>query len=271
MLSFDHLVHFVHDPKQAIDRLGKAGFYAVEGGRHEQLGTINALCYLGLSYIEFLGVERREVAEQAAVRVPVIRQLLADLEVGEGPGTIAIRTNDIDQLAERLRQQGLHVLGPYPGSRSRTDGSTVSWSSLLLESEPGELPLPFFIQWEQNDEQRTADLLEQRLLLTDAEGPKLAYIGLVVDDAEQTADNWSRWFGLPFGRTYKVDELGAIGKRIRLAGGDLVFLSPAGAGKAADWLKQRGPRPYFVGVHGKQGVQSQLRVLGSEWLIAAAL
>jgi hypothetical protein len=33
ILSFDHLVHFVHDPKQAIDRLGKAGFYAVEGGR----------------------------------------------------------------------------------------------------------------------------------------------------------------------------------------------------------------------------------------------
>ncbi|QTD40276.1 VOC family protein [Sporosarcina sp. Te-1] len=52
---FDHVVHFVHEPKETVAQFRDIGFHAIEGGIHESLGTYNGLCYLDLSYIEFLG------------------------------------------------------------------------------------------------------------------------------------------------------------------------------------------------------------------------
>ncbi|MNI43051.1 hypothetical protein D3C73_973680 [compost metagenome] len=142
----------------------------------------------------------------------------------------------------------------------------LRWSSLLLESEPGELPLPFFIEWEETDEQRRAGLIDQQQLPSGKENsPQLAYIGFIVSDAEQTADKWSQWFGRPEGTAYWDEEWQAAGKRVSLQGGDLLFLSPTGPGKAEDWLSKKGPRPYIVGLQETGRKEQRLDLLGSEW------
>lgn len=55
-LKFDHIVHYVHQPEQVFKALEPYGISAIQGGRHEQIGTYNALSYFDLSYIEWIGV-----------------------------------------------------------------------------------------------------------------------------------------------------------------------------------------------------------------------
>ena len=54
------------------------GRHAVVGGRHEKWGTHNALLYTKNAYIEWLSVEKMEIAEQADH--PLTKLLLHDLE-----------------------------------------------------------------------------------------------------------------------------------------------------------------------------------------------
>ncbi|MEK8129265.1 VOC family protein [Paenibacillus filicis] len=250
-LAFDHLIHFVQDPAAAAEELQRSGFHAAVGGRHESLGTSNALVYFGLSYVELLGVYDRSVTERAS-HIPVMRQILSDLDIGEGPGTLAIRTSDLEATTARLREQGLGVLGPYQGSRERPDGTVVRWSMTLLEPSYGELPLPFFIQWEQHDDDRRLELEREGSLQSHPRGDlELDYIGLAVEDAERTASEWGRWFGLPAGETFEDQELQAWGRTLKLPGGNLVFLSPTGPGRVQDTLSLRGPRPFLIGLKPK--------------------
>lgn len=264
-LAFDHLVHFVHRTETAVERLREGGFHARAGGRHEHLGTVNALCYFDLSYVEFLAIEEPAVTERVQ-HIPTMRQLLGDLEKSEGPGVIAIRTNGIDALAERLRRQGLEVIGPLQGSRVRPDGGEIHWSLLLLEGDKEALPLPFFIQWEQSNEARRDELVQQQFIAPHPAGRlQLAYVGAVVADVDQTAADWSRWFGLPVGRAYVDYELNARCRKLALEGGNLILMSPLdGEGKAADVFRARGQRPFIVGLQGA-AVPEKREVAGSLW------
>ena len=56
MYKIDHIVHFVDNPEEAIKDLRKNGLHVVQGGRHEQWGTYNALCYFNTAYIELIGI-----------------------------------------------------------------------------------------------------------------------------------------------------------------------------------------------------------------------
>ena len=53
---FDHLVHFVENPNEAIEVLKEKGIHAIKGGEHQNGQTYNTLSYFDLSYIEFIGV-----------------------------------------------------------------------------------------------------------------------------------------------------------------------------------------------------------------------
>ncbi|WP_159886681.1 VOC family protein [Paenibacillus puerhi] len=242
-LAFDHLVHFVRDTAAAADQLRQSGFHVVTGGKHESLGTENALVYFGLSYVELLGVYDRAATERAS-HIPVMRQLLSDLALSEGPGTLAIRTSDMEATVAGLRDRGLAVLGPFQGSRERPDGTVVRWTMALLEPSDGALPPPFVIQWEQEDAERSLELERDGALRPG--GLELVYIGLAVDDAEKTAFEWGRWFGLSVGPVVEDDRLRARGHTLKLPGGDLVFLSPTGPGPLQERLDRRGPRPILI-------------------------
>lgn len=84
-LALDHIVHFVHRaPAEATEQFRAKGYHAVAGGRHAMWGTWNSLSYFGLTYVEFLAVERQALAKES--ENPLIRQLVADQKRGEGLG-----------------------------------------------------------------------------------------------------------------------------------------------------------------------------------------
>jgi glyoxalase-like protein len=83
----------------------------------------------------------KAVPQWAAKQLEVLKGLTSPRLI-----TWAIHPGDIDALANRLRASGMQVLGPYPGSRTRPDGSVLSWKTVNIADDHHGL-LPFFIQW----------------------------------------------------------------------------------------------------------------------------
>ncbi|MEE6450876.1 VOC family protein [Gottfriedia acidiceleris] len=247
-LFFDHLVWFFKKPENAILPLKQKGIHVVKGGRHESWGTYNTLSYFGLSYIEFLGIEHLSIAEkhdENRLITQIVKQLAK--ESREGPAIIAIRTNQIEELAIKLKEKGLTVYGPLSGERVRADGQLIRWSLLFSEYPEKEVRLPFFIEWEKSDEERYSELEDLGLINSHKLGqPKFESVGLVVNNLEKTLEIWKNLFGLKPGDEYINSEINARCKILKLNGTNLLFCTPIGAGPAAKVLKEKGETPFLV-------------------------
>lgn len=113
------------------------GLVAYTGGRHDGLGTANAIVPLESDYIELIAV----VDADEAAQNPIGRFLSHRLAtVGEGLVAVCLRTSDAAPTAERTSSS------PLAGARKLPDGRELRWELLGIE---GALlrGLPFFITW----------------------------------------------------------------------------------------------------------------------------
>lgn len=250
--SFDHLVWFFKKPEEAIAPLEQVGLKVAPGGRHESWGTYNTLSYFGLSYLEFLGIEdwqRAETHEANRLITHIVGQLPKDN--GEGPARIAIRTNEIEALAEQLKEEGFTVYGPIPGERVRGDGEVIKWSLLFPEYAGSELRLPFFIQWEKSDDERLAELDQLGLIDRHPAGSvQFESVGFAVQNLDETLEVWKKFLNLPISAEFTNHELNARCRKIALAGTELLFCSPMGEGITAKVLKEKGETPFLINLSG---------------------
>jgi hypothetical protein len=133
LLGVDHVVLACADPDATaaalMDRLGLA---ATGGGRHEALGTLNRLVWLGDAYLELVGVFDAELASGSWLGRPV----LAALDGGADGGLVtwAVAVDDLDETL-RWAPPDAGLAGPLDGERRRPDGRTVRWRL----AHPGEL------------------------------------------------------------------------------------------------------------------------------------
>ena len=116
------------------------GIGAAIGGVHPGRGTRNALLSLGeRQYLEIVAPD----PEQSSVRQFVgISRMTVPRLVGW-----ATRQDDLDRLAQILREARVPFDGPRPGSRARPDGRVLDWRTLDLADTCQGL-LPFFIEWD---------------------------------------------------------------------------------------------------------------------------
>lgn len=260
MFQFDHLVHFVTSPIEAIEQFHAIGLHAVEGGKHEGLGTYNALSYYGLSYIELIGVYDKKAAEGSADMKYSLRESLKNDQFTEGLSRIALRSDDLEKVAQKFRQLGLEVYGPHPMSRKRPDGSVVSWKLLYAGKQGEKLNLPFFIEWDERDEERKQDLIERSVIANHDKGDiRLSYVGFAVQNLEETAKRWADYLELQEGESFFDSSLNATGKRLHLNGGDIVLFSPNGEGRVSEVIENRGEKPFLVQFSGA-GQDDELQI-----------
>jgi hypothetical protein len=137
----DHILLGCNDLDAGIDFVyQKTGVRAAAGGVHPRAGTKNALLSLGTSrYWEIIAPDPLQATSTDPRRLASLKS----------PALVgwAIHRHDLSEFAARLRGAGIDCAGPNPGSRARTDGSTLRWQSLALKDDSGGV-LPFFIEWD---------------------------------------------------------------------------------------------------------------------------
>jgi len=114
------------------------GLVAISGGRHEELGTANAIIPLLESYIELIAVIDVTVAAENPVGTFLLQRLAAG---GQGSVAVCLRTTDPAAVAERTGSRSV------PMQRARPDGRELQWEVLGMEGAIVH-GLPFFITWE---------------------------------------------------------------------------------------------------------------------------
>ena len=139
-VDLDHIILGCKGLDEGITYMEElSGYRATMGGSHPGRGTRNALLKLGYkSYLEILAPdpEQKELVwhkELATLDEPLI--------VGW-----AVAIKNIEQYAQHLRDHGVACLGPTAGSRTKPNGETLRWKTLVREDEKSGI-LPFYIEW----------------------------------------------------------------------------------------------------------------------------
>ncbi|TDM12826.1 VOC family protein [Macrococcus lamae] len=192
MLKWDHLIHYIKNlesfefPDQFLS--------VVAGGRHDKLGTYNKLSYFDLSYIEFIDVFDQSLVEKSAGDSNERLSFAATLKhtgYSEGFKRLCFRTDDIETLKDHFISCGRQVIGPNRMSRTKPDGEVISWQLLYIDDN-SDRELPFFIQWNESDEDRKEALAPLFQQLTVKE------IVLVTKDPAKLIAEWQDLLGAIF-------------------------------------------------------------------------
>ncbi|HLZ70707.1 MAG TPA: VOC family protein [Dehalococcoidia bacterium] len=243
---FDHAVIAVNDLPRALARFpAELGLDAQPGGRHTGRGTENGIVRFGLDYLELMAVYNADEVAKGRAGGEVLLSLLA-----RQPGGLlgyALATDDIDELAGRVRAAELNPLGPFAMQRERPDGRVLKWRLLIPGGVSWRRPWPFFIQWDAPDAERLAwEQPGQHALGVRG----VAGVSVLVRDLAKTRELYRRALGLELVAEDDVPQLAA--RRARFALGPLTIdlLAADGAGAADTELQAQGEGLFQVTLRG---------------------
>ena len=142
-LKLDHLVYAVPDLEKAIESFShQLGCAPVFGGRHEGLGTHNAILPLeGLTYLELMA------ADPTLPDPDLARPFGLDLLQGPRLVTWAVRSRDIEADTKLARERGYDPGIAIEMSRKEPSGETLNWKLSLSREPLGDGLVPFVIDW----------------------------------------------------------------------------------------------------------------------------
>lgn len=191
-MNLDHIVHFVrNDPRETASYWQEKGLPASLGGQHISWGTQNVLLYLQDCYVEWLSVEKLEIANDADH--PLTRLLMHD-QIGFG--TICLRTKNISDVNKILQERGIETTGVLDAQRQTTDGELIKWKMLfIVEQVSSSLPSPFFIEWQETDDQRYNKLRNKGAIRAVNEKLTMDRCVFGVWNPEETEKLWKKIIG----------------------------------------------------------------------------
>ncbi len=138
--SIDHIGLGTADLEKGMAWVAeKTGVRPVKGGVHPGRGTQNALMSLGGgTYLEVLApVPGAKLSNEDA--------RLLDLAT-PNPIFWAVASENLDETARLLQENGFSIDAIAPGSRKRADGSILQWRRFGITGA-GLEQAPFFIEW----------------------------------------------------------------------------------------------------------------------------
>ena len=150
-LETDHLVYAVPNLANALDEFERRlGFAPSFGGRHEGLGTHNAILPLeGEIYLELIASD----PDRPAPKQP--RPFGLDVLHGPRLVTWAVRSRAIEADVERARDHGFDAGIVLAMSREEPGGEMLHWKLTLRAAPFGGGLVPFLIDWGQGSHPST--------------------------------------------------------------------------------------------------------------------
>ena len=203
-MKLDHVVYFSrHSPEEIVLAQDELGRHAVVGGRHLQWGTQNALLYVRNAYVEWLSVENPDLARQADH--PLTALLLHDLASGEGWGTLCISVENLEQFDKEIREKNFNTSGVIRAQRKTPNGAVRKWKMLFID-EPvsDQLPLPFFIEWEETEKSRFETLRKDKIIMPSNELLELTHCVFQVKDPVKECAKWKTLLSKEKGATNQI-------------------------------------------------------------------
>ncbi|MDN4606402.1 VOC family protein [Sporosarcina highlanderae] len=191
MMKLDHVVYFTSkSPNEVVQEQKEKGNHAVIGGRHEKWGTHNALMYVKNAYVEWLSVEKPELARE--VDHPLTRLLLHDVTDGDGWGTICLSVTNIEQFNDDIKNKGFATSGVLDAERLTESGVLRKWKMLFVDQPvTAELPYPFFIEWEEPEDVRFAQLRKDGTLIEENDAKEIQECIFGVEDPLRDTGEWA--------------------------------------------------------------------------------
>ena len=263
---FDHAVIAVADLHRAIEAYRALGFDVFPGGRHEHRGTHNALIrFGGADYIELLGIYDSERAIESGLNGRTLAEFVRHREGGLVGHCYA--TDDIVAEAERTREAGLEMVGPFEMKRERPDGRALTWRLLVPQDIPWRRRWPFFIEWNDPDQERLA----VEGVGDHANGARsVSSVAVAVKDLQEAVRLYSVLFDVEPFRRDEVTDLTATRASFDVRGFTIDLLSPTGNGPVRESLESDGEGPFEVKIEVEDLATTRLALCGVEFTENAA-
>ncbi|MEM7707307.1 MAG: VOC family protein [Pseudomonadota bacterium] len=136
-MKLDHIILACPDLEAGCEEVKRRlGIELVTGGRHENMGTHNALAGLNQgAYLELLAPDAKGVSTGLAQKLRTL-----------GGVTLYHWAVSHPQSAPLSRVDGILPESWVPGRRRLSDGSELTWHLMFPQSDLGAL-VPFFIDW----------------------------------------------------------------------------------------------------------------------------
>lgn len=141
--GIDHLVYASADLQRGADEIESLlGVRPVPGGHHPQYGTHNALMSLGPGvYLEIIARDPQLPAPRRGALVDFPSNAESRLV------TWVYRTEDIQDSVSAAAQAAIDLGSVESGSRTKPDGSKISWQLTDPYAMPMDGAVPFLINW----------------------------------------------------------------------------------------------------------------------------
>lgn len=191
-MKLDHLVYFTtEDPEVTLSEQIKSGRNAIIGGSHKDWGTQNVLLYTQNGYIEWLSVEDIEVASKSDH--PLTKLLLHDRPRGNAWGTLCLSVKGIESYRTKIKEKGFEVSEILSAQRKTPEGKTLRWKMLFVYKDSiEELPYPFFIEWEESEEERNQRLAARGAFEASNRNTRIKECNLATANPAEEAKEWGR-------------------------------------------------------------------------------
>ena len=158
ILGFDHAVIAVPDLNEARARVERLGFQTRPGAERAGRGVSTFLIRFGLDYLEVRGVNDAELARAGDLDGPALVDYVE--HHGGGLAGYALRTDDLDGMAERLTETSVRAFthlqfeGPFALARPAAQGHEIAWRMLMPGGVVWRRAWPMLVQWNTPDDER---------------------------------------------------------------------------------------------------------------------
>lgn len=250
MIWFDHVTAFTEDRHRTASQLRDAGFNAVEGGAHTGFGSSNDLCYFDLFYLELLEVT--DAVEAVSSGSEVCRYAVEFLRDGDGLATLALETDDLEEVSRGLSASGFTVPDPVLMERVQDDGF-VSRSRIIYPQNPdSQIRPPIVIERSSAPEHRRQELASRGTIGTHSNGIRhVTGVAVAVEDALSAAQDVASGYGVQADHALTpYPSWGGRGTDVHFGRARMRFVEPNGIGATNDRLESRGAGPFLILVDG---------------------